>query len=158
MKKLTLILMVVIACVACTKKQENQQTTQAEEMAVVEKTVAVEEPKEDATESVEDALPVAEQMPEYPGGMSELMNYLGENIKYPAKAKENNWEGNAICQFVVEKDGSIKEATILKSSGYQLLDAEALRVILSMPQWTAGMHKGDSVRVKFTLPISFKLK
>lgn len=157
MKKLALILMAAIVCVACNKTAENQQTTPAEEVVVVEETV-VEEVVEVATEQIEEALPVAEQMPEFPGGMSELVKYLGENIQYPTKAKDNHWEGNAICQFVVEKDGSIKEATILKSSGYQLLDAEALRVILSMPKWTAGMQNGDSVRVKFTLPITFKLQ
>ena len=72
--------------------------------------------------------------------------------------KENQWEGRTICQFVVEKDGSISNAEIVKSSGYQLLDIEALRVVLNMPKWTAGKQDGDSVRVQFALPISFKLQ
>ena len=67
-------------------------------------------------------------------------------------------EGRAICQFVVEKDGSITNAEIVKSSGYQLLDVEAMRVILNMPNWTAGIQNGDSVRVKFTIPVIFKLQ
>ena len=157
MKKLALILMVAITCMACTKQAEKQQTTQTEEIAVVEETV-VEEADDIATEPLEEALPVAEQMPEFPGGMGELMKYLGENIQYPTKAQDNHWEGVAVCQFVVEKDGSINEAKILQSSGHELLDAEALRVILNMPKWTAGMQNGDSVRVKFALPISFKLQ
>ena len=157
MKKLALILMAAIAFVACTKQAEKQQTTSTEEIAVVEETI-VEDADEVATEPLEEALPVAEQMPEFPGGMGELMKYLGENIQYPSKAKDNQWEGVALCQFIVEKDGSIKDAKILQSSGYPLLDTEALRVILNMPKWTAGMQNGDSVRVKFALPISFKLQ
>ena len=157
MKKLALILMAAITCMACTKQAEKQQTTQTEEIAVVEETV-VEEADDIATEPLEEALPVAEQMPEFPGGMGELMKYLGENIQYPTKAQDNHWEGVAVCQFVVEKDGSINEAKILQSSGHELLDAEELRVILNMPKWTAGMQNGDSVRVKFSLPISFKLQ
>lgn len=157
MKKLALILMAAIACVACTKKAENQQTTQTEEIAVVEETV-VEEADDIATEPLEEALPVAEQMPEFPGGMGELVKYLGEHIQYPTKAQDNHWEGVAVCQFVVEKDGSINEAKVINSSGYQLLDVEALRVVLNMPKWTAGKQDGDSVRVQFALPISFKLQ
>ena len=113
--------------------------------------------KQDNNTSIQEEM-VAEQMPEFPGGMGELMKYLGENIQYPTKAQDNHWEGVAVCQFVVEKDGSINEAKILQSSGHELLDAEALRVILNMPKWTAGMQNGDSVRVKFALPISFKLQ
>ena len=157
MKKLALILMAAIAFVACTKQAEKLQTTPSEEIAVVEETI-VEDADEVATEPLEEALPVAEQMPEFPGGMGELMKYLGENIQYPSKAKDNQWEGVALCQFIVEKDGSIKDAKILQSSGYPLLDTEALRVILNMPKWTAGMQNGDSVRVQFALPISFKLQ
>ena len=157
MKKLALILMAAITCMACTKQAEKQQTTLIEEVVVVEETV-VDEADDIATEPLEEALPVAEQMPEFPGGMGELMKYLGENIQYPTKAQDNHWEGVAVCQFVVEKDGSINEAKILQSSGHELLDAEALRVILNMPKWTAGMQNGDSVRVKFALPISFKLQ
>ena len=157
MKKLALILMAATVFVACAKQAEKQQTTPTEEIAVVEETI-VEDADEVVTEPLEEALPVAEQMPEFPGGMGELMKYLGENIQYPSKAKDNQWEGVALCQFIVEKDGSINEAKILQSSGYPLLDTEALRVILNMPKWTAGMQNGDSVRVKFALPISFKLQ
>ena len=149
MKKLALILMAAITCVACTKKAENQNAL-AE--TSVEQTTII---SNDTTEQI---YMVVEQMPEFPGGMGELMTYLGENIKYPSKAKENQWEGRTICQFVVEKDGSISNAEIVKSSGYQLLDVEAMRVILNMPNWTAGIQNGDSVRVKFTIPVTFKLQ
>ena len=148
MKKLALILMVAITCVACTKSARNQSVL--EETSAEQATIS--------NDTIEQIYMVVEQMPEFPGGMGELMKYLGENIKYPSKAQDNQWEGRTICQFVVEKDGSINEAKILKSSGHELLDAEALRVILNMPKWTAGMQNGDSVRVKFALPISFKLQ
>ena len=103
-------------------------------------------------------LEVVEQMPTFPGGQKALLQYISENIKYPSKAQDNRWEGRTICQFVVEKDGSISSAEIVKSSGYQLLDVEAMRVILNMPNWTAGIQNGDSVRVKFTIPVTFKLQ
>lgn len=141
MKKLSILLMASIMCIACVKKAED--TTMVDEPAVV---------------IVEDVLPEAEVMPEFPGGMGELMQYLSSNIKYPSKAVENQWEGRALCQFVIEKDGSISNAEIIQSSGYQLLDVEAMRVVLNMPNWSAGMQNGDSVRVKFTLPIIFKLQ
>ena len=130
------------------KKAENQSTL--EDVPVEQTPIS-----NDTTEQI---YMVVEQMPEFPGGMGNLMIYLGENIKYPSKAKENQWEGRTICQFVVEKDGSISNAEIVKSSGYQLLDVEAMRVILNMPNWSAGIQNGDSVRVKFTIPVTFKLR
>lgn len=147
MKNLTFILMFAIACVACTKqtKTENNAT---EETSTVEVT----------TSNTEEVYSTADEMPEFPGGMGELMTYLGSNIQYPSKAKENHWEGSAVCQFVIEKDGSISNAEIIQSSGFQLLDIEAMRVILNMPNWTSGKQNGDSVRVKFALPITFKLQ
>lgn len=147
MKNLTFILMLAIACVACTKqtKTENNAT---EETSTVEIT----------TSNTAEVYSTADEMPEFPGGMGELMTYLGSNIQYPSKAKENHWEGSAVCQFVIEKDGSISNAEIIQSSGFQLLDIEAMRVILNMPNWTSGKQNGDSVRVKFALPITFKLQ
>ena len=139
--------MLAIACVACTKqtKTENNAT---EETSTIEIT----------TSNTEEVYSTADEMPEFPGGMGELMTYLGSNIQYPSKAKENHWEGSAVCQFVIEKDGSISNAEIIQSSGFQLLDIEAMRVILNMPNWTSGKQNGDSVRVKFALPITFKLQ
>lgn len=139
--------MLAIACVACTKqtKTENNAT---EETSTVEVT----------TSNTEEVFMEVEDMPEFPGGMGELMTYLGSNIQYPSKAKENHWEGRAVCQFIIEKDGSISNAEIIRSSGFQLLDIEAMRAILNMPNWTSGKQNGDSVRVKFALPITFKLQ
>lgn len=139
--------MLAIACVACTKQTKTENKT-TEETSTVEVT----------TSNTEEVYSTADEMPEFPGGMGELMTYLGSNIQYPSKAKENHWEGSAVCQFVIEKDGSISNAEIIQSSGFQLLDIEAMRVILNMPNWTSGKQNGDSVRVKFALPITFKLQ
>ena len=85
------------------------------------------------------------------------MQFLSSNVKYPKEAYEKNVQGRVIASFVVEKDGSITEAVIRKSID-PLLDAEALRVIGSMPNWMPGMQNGEAVRVKYTVPITFKLQ
>ena len=104
-----------------------------------------------------EAFDVVEQMPQFPGGPEALMQFLSQNVKYPKEAYEKNVQGRVIASFVVEKDGSITEAVIRKSID-PLLDAEALRVIGSMPKWEPGMQNGEAVRVKYTVPITFKLQ
>ena len=100
---------------------------------------------------------VAEQMPEFPGGMKEMLKFLQENVKYPENAMKNNVQGRVIVQFVIEKDGTPTEFKVLRSVDPDL-DAEALRVMKAMPKWKPGMQKGQVVRVKFTVPVSFKLQ
>ena len=100
---------------------------------------------------------VVEQMPQFPGGPAALMEYLSKNVRYPEDAHKNGIQGRVIATFVVEKDGSITEARIARSVD-NLLDAEALRVVNAMPKWTPGMQKGEPVRVKYTIPITFKLQ
>jgi TonB family protein len=99
---------------------------------------------------------VVEEMPEFPGGMGECMKWLGQNIKYPAEAKEKGVEGRVIVQFVVEKDGTIVNAKVVRGVDPDL-DAEALRVVNQSPKWKPGKQKGEAVRVKYTLPIMFRL-
>ena len=98
---------------------------------------------------------VVDKMPEFPGGQQALFNYLSEHVKYPKDAQEQAIEGRVICQFIVEKDGSIVEVTIASSSGNASLDKEAIRVVQSMPKWKPGLQKGEPVRVKFTVPINY---
>ena len=100
---------------------------------------------------------VAEQMPEFPGGMKELLKFLQNNLKYPENAMKNNVQGRVIVQFVVEKDGTLTEFKVARSVDPDL-DAEALRVLQTMPKWKPGMQRGKIVRVKFTVPVSFKLQ
>lgn len=100
---------------------------------------------------------VVEQMPQFPGGMKELMTFLSENVRYPEAAHKTGVQGRVIANFVVEKDGSITEAKIVKSVSPEL-DAEALRVINSMPNWIPGRQNGEVVRVKYTIPVTFQLQ
>ena len=100
---------------------------------------------------------VVEQMPSYPGGMGALMQYLSSNIKYPVIAEENGIQGRVICTFVVERDGSITDVRIAKSVDPSL-DKEAMRVVSSMPRWIPGKQNGSAVRVKYTLPVTFRLQ
>lgn len=103
-----------------------------------------------------DAFDVVEEMPVYPGGMAAMMDFFNKNMKYPKEAFDAKQEGRVIAQFVVEKDGSITDAHIVKSVS-PALDAEALRIVNAMPNWTPGRQNGKPVRVKYTVPISFKL-
>ena len=108
------------------------------------------------TEAIQDSIyRVSEVMPQYPGGPNEMMKYLQENIKYPQSAKDNKIEGRVFVTFVVEKDGSITNATVLRGIDKEC-DAEALRVVSSMPKWNPGQHKGEVVRTQFTIPIYYK--
>ncbi len=104
-----------------------------------------------------DVFDVVEGMPQFPGGAAALMQYLSQNIRYPKEAMEAKTQGRVIVQFVVEKDGSISGAHVVKSVNPQL-DAEALRVISAMPNWTPGTQNGKPVNVKYAVPISFRLK
>ena len=103
-----------------------------------------------------DAFDVVEEMPVYPGGMAAMMDFFSKNMKYPKEAFDAKQEGRVIAQFVVEKDGCITDAHIVKSVS-PALDAEALRIVKAMPNWTPGRQNGKPVRVKYTVPISFKL-
>ena len=107
-------------------------------------------------ETVQDSIyRVSDAMPEYPGGPNEMMRYIQENIKYPQSAKDNKIEGRVFVTFVVEKDGSITNATVLRGIDKEC-DAEALRVVSSMPKWNPGQQKGEVVRTQFTIPIIYK--
>ena len=100
---------------------------------------------------------VVEQMPSFPGGPEALFNYLSENITYPKECEDVCVQGRVVVTFVVEKDGSITNAEVVKSV-YQPLDEEALRVVNNMPKWIPGQQNGKTLRVKYTIPVSFRLE
>ena len=100
---------------------------------------------------------VVEQMPMYPGGDAALMGYLRDNIKYPTVAAENGVQGRVVVGFVVERDGSITDVNILRGVDPSL-DREAMRVVKSMPRWNPGKQNGSAVRVKYQVPVSFRLQ
>ena len=95
-------------------------------------------------------------MPQYPGGPSALFEYLAQNIKYPSVAEENGVQGRVLVTFVVERDGTITDVRVVKSVDPSL-DKEAQRVVNSMPRWIPGKQNGSPVRVKYTVPVTFKL-
>ena len=99
---------------------------------------------------------VVEEQPEFPGGTAELLKFLRKNIKYPAECKDSSIQGRVIVTFIINKDGYICEPEVVKSV-HPLLDAEALRVIGLMPAWTPGRQQGKPVRVKYSVPITFRL-
>ena len=112
-----------------------------------------EPPKEEETKVFD----VVEQMPSFPGGPSALFEYLSKNIKYPVVAEENGIQGRVIVTFVVERDGTITDVRVVKSVDPSL-DKEAQRVVKSMPRWIPGKQNGSAVRVKYTVPVTFRLQ
>ena len=100
---------------------------------------------------------VVEEMPEFPGGMAECLKFLSQNIRYPTISQENGVQGRVIVQFVVNQDGSIVDPVVVRSVD-PYLDKEALRVISMMPKWKPGKQRGKAVRVKYTVPVTFKLQ
>ena len=112
---------------------------------------------EDDVVSDQQIFDVVEHQPSFPGGQKALMQWLSENVQYPQLAYDNGIQGRVIVQYVVEKDGSISEVTVSKSIDPSL-DKEALRVVKSMPSWRPGMQNGKPVRVKYTMPVTFKLQ
>ncbi len=111
------------------------------------------EQKEEETKVFE----VVEQMPQFPGGDAALMQYLSSHIKYPVVAEENGIQGRVVCTFVVERNGSISDVRVVKSVDPSL-DKEAVRVIKGMPNWIPGKQNGSAVRVKYTVPVTFRLQ
>lgn len=108
------------------------------------------------TDATDQVFEVVEEMPEFPGGMQAMMEYLAKNIRYPAKAHEANVQGRVITQFTVGKDGAIRDAKVVRSVSPEL-DAEALRVISAMPNWKPGKQRGKAVACHFTVPVVFRL-
>lgn len=104
-----------------------------------------------------DVFDAVEVMPEFPGGMDGLMNYLSENVQYPKESLKNNEHGRVVVSFIVAADGTVQQ-TKIKRSVSPHLDAEALRVVNAMPKWKPGQQDGKDVAVKYTLPVSFKLQ
>ncbi len=110
------------------------------------------------TDEVDEAVfVVVEKSPEFPGGDDSLYAFIGRNIKYPEAAKKNKIEGRVFVTFVIEKDGQVSNAKLLRDIGGGCGE-EALRVVNSMPKWKPGTQRGNPVRVQFNLPIMFQLQ
>lgn len=103
------------------------------------------------------AYEVVEQMPEFPGGFAEMMKYLANNIKYPSEAHKNGTQGRVTVQAIIDTEGCVTNTRVIKGAD-PYLDAEAIRVVSSMPKWSPGMQDGKPVNVKFTIPVMFRLQ
>ncbi|MDE5876582.1 MAG: TonB family protein [Muribaculaceae bacterium] len=129
-----------------------------DKFTAVQEQVIVQEPEPEVVKPKEEEIFVAvEQMAEFPGGQAELMKWLSNNIRYPEAAAQNDIQGRVVVKFVVEKDGSIGNAEIVRGVDKDL-DREALRVVKKMPKWQPGKNNGVTVRSYFTLPVTFKLQ
>ena len=110
-----------------------------------------------AKEQKDKVYDVCEVLPEYPGGTIALMKFLGENVVYPPEAAKRKEQGRVLVGFVVEKDGSVTDVQVLRGVDPSL-DKEAIRVITAMPKWKPGKQRGKPVRVKYTVPVTFRLQ
>ena len=171
-KYLLLVPVVGVALVACNLDKKSAEPATAEEQAaqsdsaagkpVMVPVVVDETPAQDEGQAAESVVEgkvfdVVEQMPAFPGGMEKLMSFLQNNVKYPKQAQEKGTQGRVIVQFVVNTDGSIDKPKVVKSVD-ALLDNEALRVVKMMPKWQPGKQNGEAVRVKYVLPVTFRLQ
>ena len=144
--------LLIASNISCISNELKEQTESSE----TETTSRTALPEKEIREDGSTVYYVVEEMPNFPGGMGECMKFLSKNIKYPTEAMEKEIQGRVIVQFIVEKDGSITEAKVVRGVD-PALDKEALRVINSMPKWTPGKQAGEAVNVKYTVPIMFKI-
>ena len=128
---------------------------EVEQNEVIEEYVAPEVVEEEVVE--QEIFQIVEEMPAFPGGEAKLMEYVGKNIKYPQIARETGIQGRVFIGFVVEPDGSVSNVKLLRGIGGGC-DEEAMRVVKSMPKWKPGKQRGKAVRVKYTVPVNFKLQ
>ena len=131
------------------------QASDDTQAAVEVKYTPVEVEEEEVEE--EQIFQIVEEAASFPGGIGECMKWLGKNIKYPTISQENGVQGRVIVQFVINRDGSIVDAKVVRGVD-PYLDKEALRVVNMMPKWTPGKQRGKAVRCQFTLPVQFRLQ
>jgi len=112
---------------------------------------------EEEEESANQIFTVVEEMPQFPGGDAEMLKFVSRNIRYPVIAQENGIQGRVVCTFTVNQDGSVVDAEVVRGIDPSL-DKEALRVIGTMPKWKPGKQRGKAVRVRYTLPVVFRLQ
>jgi len=132
--------------------EDDQRAAQAQ--TYVAPAAAAQEEEEESSQPI---FTIVEEMPKFPGGDAELLKFLSSSIKYPVIAQENGIQGRVICAFVVNRDGSVVDAEVVRGVDPSL-DKEALRVVNTMPKWTPGKQRGKPVRVKYTVPITFRLQ
>lgn len=154
--------LVIISPLAISCSMDEAQPEEIKKEASVEKSTETQNPpqevvSEEKTSTEDPIFMVVEVMPQFPGGEKAMYAYIGENVEYPAAAKEAGVQGRVFVEFIVEKDGSITNIKTMEGIGSGC-DEAAMKVFKSMPNWTPGKQRGENVRVQFRMPISFKLK
>ena len=165
MRKFFLIALVVCSALSVNAQNVNKNqlpppppAPDVEEMVIIDDEVET-EPMESSIFDEEDGISIlVEKMPEFPGGQRALFKYIAENLHYPAIAQKNGIQGKVVCQFIVNTDGSISDVVVVRSAGDPSLDKEAIRLIKSMPKWNPGMLGDKLVRVKYSVPVNFRLE
>ncbi|MDR2914220.1 MAG: TonB family protein [Tannerella sp.] len=148
----------ILTIVENEKEVEPAQIAPTEDFKDMAQPVYTPPVEEKTEEPTDDYIHVnAEIMPEFPGGNTALLKWIAENVNYPTIAAENGVEGLVACSFVINTDGSISNVEVLRSKD-PLLDKEAIRVLKTMPKWKPGMQQGKAVRVKFSVPVRFRLQ
>ena len=142
---------------AAAQRQREEEARKKREQEEAERKRRQQSQEAQQTSSTDDTVyDAADQMPSFPGGTSELYRWLSQTVKYPVAAEAAGIQGRVIVSFIVEKDGTLSNISVIKSVDI-FLDNEALRVVNSMPKWEPGRQNGQIVRVKITMPIKFKL-
>ena len=162
MKSKFLIFLPVVAMLLlfsnCGSKTSNEQAVTEVKDSVSATQSLKEEVVPDSVAILKDVVyDVVDSAPTFPDGMKACFQFIAKSIKYPAQAIENKEEGQVVVQFVVSKNGKLLNPIVVKSVS-PLLDAEAIRVVNSMPDWIPGKHKAENVNSRFTLPVRFRLK
>ena len=146
MKTMIIMSLMTVFCLATADAQKTVVSKPQQKNITQEKVQNIDEP-----------FAVVEQMPQYAGGQAALMEYMKNSLKYPKDAAAQKVEGRILVSFIVEKDGSLSDVKATKAI-FPSLDAEAVRVVKEMPRWTPGRQRGVVVRVKYVLPITFRLQ
>ena len=158
---LPVVALSVIVASACKQDTNSEMNLNSQNASPSSVFVDIQECEECETEEADTSqvFMVIEQQPEFPGGEEAMFEYLRSNLQYPEKCKENKIQGRVLVAFVINKDGKIVEPEVVKSAGPEgvELDVEALRVVSEMPAWTPGKQMGKAVRVRYTIPVVFKL-
>ena len=142
---------------SCTSEKK-QADESVKEQSVVPASDSVAAPvAAEVPETQDSVYTVVEQMPEFPGGVNKLLDFISQNLQYPASAMESCIQGRIIVQFVIEKDGSVSNIKVIRGIE-PACDAEAVRVVKLMPKWTPGKQNGEPVRCEYTLPVTFRLQ
>lgn len=150
---LAFLLIFANSCINNEMKNDAETTEEQVDNESATRTVPEEE---NVIEDNSEVFVVVEEQPEFPGGQAAMMRFLADSIKYPVAAQENGIHGRVVCNFIVEKDGRLTDFKVLRGVD-PLLDNEAIRILKAMPKWTPGKQRGENVRVRFTLPVVFRL-